>query len=64
MEEKKIKITIKQNSGQQFDVEVNQKGNVRDLKEACAEHSGIAADDQRLIFKGKIIEKIKEDNLE
>jgi hypothetical protein len=51
MEEKKIKLTIKQTSST-FEVEVDAKATVRGLKEACAEKSGISADDQRLIFKG------------
>jgi ubiquilin len=55
MEENMIKITLRQNSGSQFDIEVNSKGTVRDLKEACVEKAGIPADEMRLIFKGKII---------
>lgn len=52
MEEQKINITMRQNSGSQFDVEVSQKATVKELKEACVEKSGIPADEQRLIFKG------------
>ena len=55
MEEKKIKVQLRQNSGAQFDIEVNGKGTVRDLKEACVEKAGISADEMRLIFKGKIL---------
>jgi hypothetical protein len=36
MEEKKVKLTIRQNTGSQFDVEVDQKATVKELKEACA----------------------------
>ena len=59
MDEKKIKITLRQNSGSQFDIEVNGKGTVRELKEACVEKAGITAEEMRLIFKGKIL---KDDN--
>ena len=52
MEEVKIKITIRQNSGQQFEVQINPKAAVKELKEACAEQAGIPAEEQRLIFKG------------
>ena len=55
MEENMIKITLRQNSGTQFDIEVNSKGTVRDLKEACVEKAGIPADEMRLIYKGKIM---------
>ena len=48
-----IKVTIKQNSGTQFDVEVEATVTVKELKEACAEKAGVPADEQRLIFKGK-----------
>lgn len=54
MAENMIKITLRQNSGQQFDVEVSAKGTVRDLKEACSGPAGISAEDMRLIFKGKL----------
>ena len=52
MEENKVKLTIRQNSGSQFEVEVNPKQTVKELKEACVEKAGIPADEQRLIFKG------------
>lgn len=52
MEEKKIKLTLRQNSGAQFEIEVTAKGTVRDLKEASVEKAGISADEMRLIFKG------------
>ena len=55
MEEKTIKVTLRQNSGSQFDIEISSKGTVRDLKEACVEKAGISADEQRLIFKGRRI---------
>ena len=49
-----IKVTIRQNSGAQFEVQVDPKGTVKDLKEACAPQAGISAEEQRLIFKGKV----------
>lgn len=48
-----IKVNIKQNSGQQFEVEVSEEATVRELKEASAEQAGVSADEQRLIFKGR-----------
>jgi ubiquilin len=50
-----IKVTIRQNSGQQFDVTVAPTATVKELKVACQEGSGISADEMRLIFKGKIL---------
>lgn len=58
MEEGKIKVTIKLTSNQ-FDVNVDPKATVRQLKEECAVPSTIPADDQRLIFKGKLFTVIK-----
>lgn len=55
MEGNLIKITLRQNSGTQFDVTVSSKGTVRDLKDACVEKASLSADEQRLIFKGKIL---------
>ena len=56
-----LKLTMKQNSGQQFDVEIKQdESTVLDLKKACAEKvGGITAEEIRLIYKGKIL---KDDN--
>lgn len=45
MEEQKLKITIRQNSGAQFEVEVPKTSIVKDLKEACAAQAGIPADE-------------------
>ncbi len=47
-----IKVTIKQNSGTQFDVEVEATITVKELKEACATQANVPAEEQRLIFKG------------
>ena len=56
MEDSKIKITIRQSSGDQFEVEVGPTIAVSELKKACAEkQSNIAAEEMRLIFKGKIL---------
>jgi ubiquilin len=56
MEESKIKITIRQSSGDQFEVEIGPKATVEELKKACAEkQTAIAAEEMRLIFKGKIL---------
>ena len=58
MEDTKIKLTIRQNSGSQFEVEINSKATVKDLKEQCSEKASIPAEEQRLIFKGKNRSKI------
>lgn len=52
MEDKEIKVNIRQNSGSEFKVDVKQKATVKELKEACATGAGIPAEEQRLIFKG------------
>jgi hypothetical protein len=48
-----IKITIRQSSGDQFDVTVSSTATVADLKKACEEGCKLASESQRLIFKGK-----------
>jgi hypothetical protein len=52
MEEKNIKITIRQNNATQFDITISSKALVKELKEACANQAGMTAEEQRLIFKG------------
>jgi translation initiation factor 2 beta subunit (eIF-2beta)/eIF-5 len=47
-----IKVNIRQNSGTTFEINVDPKSTVADLKKACAEQAGISAEEQRLIFKG------------
>ena len=56
MEEQKVKLTIRQNSGSQFEVEADKKQSVKELKELCVEKAGIPAEEQRLIFKGNDID--------
>lgn len=51
----KIKITIRQSNGEQFEVEVPDKALVKDLKEACKAGSGMEPEEMRLIHKGKIL---------
>jgi hypothetical protein len=48
----KIKLTIRQSSGEQFEVEVNASATVLELKQACNEGCKLSPDQQRLIFKG------------
>jgi ubiquilin len=56
MEAAKIKVTIRQSSGDQFEVEVNNNAPVSELKEQCAsKQDAIKSDEMRLIFKGKIL---------
>jgi len=56
MEDAKIKIVVRQSSGDQFEVEIAPKATVEELKKACAEkQTAMAAEEMRLIFKGKIL---------
>ena len=52
----KIKISIKQSSGDTFDVEVAPEATVLDLKTECAtKMESMKAEEMRLIYKGKIL---------
>ena len=51
----KIKITVRQSNGEQFEVEILPNAEVLELKKACEDKSGMAAADMRLIHKGKIL---------
>lgn len=53
MEEGKIKLTFRQNSGSQFEAIVAAKSTVRELKESVVSQAGYSADEMRLIFKGR-----------
>ena len=56
MEDSKVKITVRQSSGDQFEVEIKTSESVMELKKACAEkQTAMAAEEMRLIFKGKIL---------
>jgi len=48
-----IKLTIRQSSGDQFEVTIGGKASVLDLKKKCTEKTQLPAESQRLIFKGK-----------
>lgn len=48
-----IKLTIRQSSGDQFEVEVAPSVTVLELKQACEAGAKLTPDQQRLIFKGK-----------
>jgi hypothetical protein len=52
-ENSKIKLVIRQSSGDQFEVEVASSATVLELKQACTDGAKLPADQQRLIFKGK-----------
>ena len=49
-----IKLTIRQSSGVQYEVNVKEDCTVAELKKACEEGCGLPAESQRLIFKGKV----------
>ena len=52
--EKMLKLTMKQNSGQQFEVTIKAEGStVMDLKQACVEPTKFSVEEIRLIYKGK-----------
>ena len=52
----KIKISIKQSSGDTFDVEVAPEATVLELKTECAtKMETMKAEEMRLIYKGKIL---------
>lgn len=56
MEDAKVKIIVRQSSGDQFDIEIGAKASVMELKEECAKkQEAMAASEMRLIFKGKIL---------
>jgi ubiquilin len=55
MEGELIKLQMRRSNGQNFDVEVKKDATVLDLKKACAELCEYPVDDQRLIFKGKVL---------
>ena len=48
-----IKLTIRQSSGDWFEVQIAPASTVLDLKQLCTEKTQLAAESQRLIFKGK-----------
>lgn len=48
-----IKITIRQSSGDQFEVEIDPASTVLQLKQKCSEKIELAPESQRLIYKGK-----------
>ena len=48
-----IKVTIRQSSGEQFEVNVATSETVLQLKEKCKDKCNLPAESQRLIFKGK-----------
>jgi hypothetical protein len=55
MDSPKIKVTIRQSNGDQFEIEIESKALVKDLKVACKEKSGMEPEEMRLIHKGKIL---------
>ena len=56
MENSKIKVILRQSSGDQFEVEIKPDATVKELKDECAiKQEAIKAEEMRLIFKGKIL---------
>ena len=56
MEDAMLKLTMKQNSGQQFDVTIKAAGTtVLDLKQACTEPTKFTVEEIRLIYKGTLL---------
>ena len=53
--DKMLKLTMKQNSGQQFDVTIKATGTtVLDLKQACTKPTKFTVEEIRLIYKGML----------
>ena len=51
-----ITINVKvQSSGKEFSVTISTEATVKTLKEKCVEGSGVPVEEQRLIFKGRIL---------
>ena len=50
-----ITITIKVQSGEEFKVTISSEATVLKLKQACVAEGKLKVDEQRLIFKGKIL---------
>ncbi len=51
--DKTLKLTLKQNSGQQFEITIKAQGTtVLDLKQACTEPTKLTVEEIRLIYKG------------
>lgn len=50
-----VKLQCKQTSGNRFEVDVDLEGTVQSLKSALSEPSGIAPEQQRVIYKGQIL---------
>ena len=50
----KIKLTIRQSSGDQFEVQIAPSATILELKQLCKEKTELPAESQRLIFKGSI----------
>jgi hypothetical protein len=48
-----MKITIRQSSGDQFDITVGAGATVSDLKKACESGCQLPPESQRLIYKGE-----------
>ena len=50
-----FKIIIRQSTGDQFEIEVNNGNTVTEVKAKCEEKTGMKAEEMRMIFKGKIL---------
>lgn len=48
-----VKITVRQSSGEQFEVDIALSATVLQLKEKCKEKINLEPASQRLIYKGK-----------
>ena len=49
------KVSFKVSGGEPFDMEVEKSSSVLDLKKKCEEKVKLAPEDQRIIYKGKIL---------
>ncbi len=55
MEGQKVKITVKLAADKTFDVEVELSSTVLQLKQLCEKQTGAKPEEQKIIFKGKIL---------
>jgi hypothetical protein len=49
-----LKLSIRQSNGEQFEVCITDTATVQELKVACVDGAKLEAENQRLIFKGKL----------
>jgi len=59
MEEKQIKINIKQAADKKFELQVPEKSTIAKIKEECAKNVGCKPTELKLIYKGSLLLNLK-----